>query len=277
MLIDEAYHDYVTDPSHRTPGPARDQGPAGDRGPDVLEGARHGRDARRLRHRAPRHDQAAAAWEGAERPERGRDRGRDRVHQGPGAARRASRRATPRRAGSRSTGSPKAGFPSTDSQTNFIFVDIKRPAKGFRDACREQGVLRGPRLPALREEPRADLHRDARRDEAGGGRLREGARGQGQGGLRPTVRRAPASMDRRGFLQTVGAVGAASTALAPDARGPGASREDAQARPAHALLPGGLLPEDPRHSLGVLLRQGPHRAAPSSSIAAPASSASSRR
>jgi histidinol-phosphate aminotransferase len=35
----------------------------------------------------------------------------------------------------------RAGFSGTDSQTNFVFMDILRPAKGFRDACREQGVL----------------------------------------------------------------------------------------------------------------------------------------
>jgi histidinol-phosphate aminotransferase len=33
------------------------------------------------------------------------------------------------------------GFKPTDSQTNFLFVNIKRPAKEFRDACRAQGVL----------------------------------------------------------------------------------------------------------------------------------------
>jgi histidinol-phosphate aminotransferase len=33
------------------------------------------------------------------------------------------------------------GFKPTDSQTNFLFVNIKRPAKEFRDACRTQGVL----------------------------------------------------------------------------------------------------------------------------------------
>jgi len=33
------------------------------------------------------------------------------------------------------------GFKPTDSQTNFLFVNIKRPAKDFRDACRQQGVL----------------------------------------------------------------------------------------------------------------------------------------
>jgi histidinol-phosphate aminotransferase len=33
------------------------------------------------------------------------------------------------------------GFKPTDSQTNFLFVNVKRPAKEFRDACRAQGVL----------------------------------------------------------------------------------------------------------------------------------------
>jgi histidinol-phosphate aminotransferase len=33
------------------------------------------------------------------------------------------------------------GFTPTDSQTNFLFVNIKRPAKEFREACRAQGVL----------------------------------------------------------------------------------------------------------------------------------------
>jgi histidinol-phosphate aminotransferase len=35
----------------------------------------------------------------------------------------------------------KAGFTATDSQTNFLFVDVKRPAKELREACRAQGVL----------------------------------------------------------------------------------------------------------------------------------------
>jgi histidinol-phosphate aminotransferase len=33
------------------------------------------------------------------------------------------------------------GFPATDSQSNFIFVNIKRPAASFRDACAAAGVL----------------------------------------------------------------------------------------------------------------------------------------
>ena len=39
------------------------------------------------------------------------------------------------------------GYKATDSQANFIFVDLKRPAKGFRDACAQQGVLVGRDFP----------------------------------------------------------------------------------------------------------------------------------
>jgi histidinol-phosphate aminotransferase len=33
------------------------------------------------------------------------------------------------------------GMKPTDSQANFMFVNIGRPAKAFRDACREKGIL----------------------------------------------------------------------------------------------------------------------------------------
>jgi histidinol-phosphate aminotransferase len=39
------------------------------------------------------------------------------------------------------------GYKATDSQANFIFVELKRPAKGFRDACAQQGVLVGRDFP----------------------------------------------------------------------------------------------------------------------------------
>ena len=39
------------------------------------------------------------------------------------------------------------GITGTDSQTNFLFMDIKRPAAGFRDACRAEGVLVGRDFP----------------------------------------------------------------------------------------------------------------------------------
>jgi histidinol-phosphate aminotransferase len=39
------------------------------------------------------------------------------------------------------------GVAGTDSQTNFLFMDIKRPAAGFRDACRAAGVMVGRDFP----------------------------------------------------------------------------------------------------------------------------------
>ena len=43
----------------------------------------------------------------------------------------------------------KMGFQVADSQTNFIFVNIGRPAAGFRDACRELGVAVGRDFPPM--------------------------------------------------------------------------------------------------------------------------------
>jgi len=40
-----------------------------------------------------------------------------------------------------------AGYSVFDSQTNFVFVDIGRPAAGFRDACRARGVRVGRDFP----------------------------------------------------------------------------------------------------------------------------------
>ena len=41
----------------------------------------------------------------------------------------------------------RSGYQMTDSQCNFIFVNIGRPAKEFRDGCREHGVLVGRDFP----------------------------------------------------------------------------------------------------------------------------------
>jgi histidinol-phosphate aminotransferase len=39
------------------------------------------------------------------------------------------------------------GYTPTDSQTNFMFIDIKRPAREFREACLKEGVLVGRDFP----------------------------------------------------------------------------------------------------------------------------------
>jgi histidinol-phosphate aminotransferase len=41
------------------------------------------------------------------------------------------------------------GLKSTDSQTNFVFVEIGRPAKDFREACLKLGVVVGREFPPL--------------------------------------------------------------------------------------------------------------------------------
>jgi histidinol-phosphate aminotransferase len=43
----------------------------------------------------------------------------------------------------------KAGFKSTDSQSNFLFVNIGRPAAAFRDGCRTHKVLVGRDFPPM--------------------------------------------------------------------------------------------------------------------------------
>ena len=43
----------------------------------------------------------------------------------------------------------RAGFKASDSQTNFIFVNLAQPLQRFRDGCRERGVLVGRPFPPL--------------------------------------------------------------------------------------------------------------------------------
>jgi histidinol-phosphate aminotransferase len=40
-----------------------------------------------------------------------------------------------------------AGFKTSDSQANFIWVNLRRPAQEFQDACEKQGVLVGRQFP----------------------------------------------------------------------------------------------------------------------------------
>jgi histidinol-phosphate aminotransferase len=40
-----------------------------------------------------------------------------------------------------------AGFKTSDSQANFIWVNLRRPAQEFQDACEKQGILVGRQFP----------------------------------------------------------------------------------------------------------------------------------
>lgn len=44
------------------------------------------------------------------------------------------------------------GVTGTDSQANFVFMDIKRPAAAFRDACRAAGVFVGRDFPPFEQQ-----------------------------------------------------------------------------------------------------------------------------
>ncbi len=41
------------------------------------------------------------------------------------------------------------GYEAPESQTNFVFVNLRQPAVGFRDACRAQGVIVGRDFPPM--------------------------------------------------------------------------------------------------------------------------------
>ncbi len=140
ILIDEAYHDYVTDPSHRT------QVPLAVKNPRVIVARTfskaHGMAGMRVGYAIghPVTIKKIGDWEGA-----------NALNVAGIVAAMASIKDQARLESERKRNTEarqftidwfaNAGSAATDSQTNFIFVDVKRPAKAFREACREQAVI----------------------------------------------------------------------------------------------------------------------------------------
>jgi histidinol-phosphate aminotransferase len=147
VLIDEAYHDYVTDPSHRT------QIPRAVKDPRVVVARTfskaHGMAGMRVGYAIGHPDTIKRLnWEGSMALNvAGIVAATASIQDQARLQREAARNTEARRYTIDWFG--KAGFTGTDSQTNFVFIDIKRPAKGFRDACREQGVLVARDFPPL--------------------------------------------------------------------------------------------------------------------------------
>jgi histidinol-phosphate aminotransferase len=148
ILIDEAYHDYVTDPVHRSQVATALQNPRvvvartfskahGMAGLRVGYGIGHPDTIKKL-----------GSWEGANAINLAglvvatasiKDQARlDAERERNTLARRFT-----------TEWFNRAGFACTDSQTNFIFVAIKRPVKEFREACRAEGVLVARDFPPL--------------------------------------------------------------------------------------------------------------------------------
>ena len=147
VLIDEAYHDYVTDPSHRT------QAARAVKDPRVVVARTfskaHGMAGMRVGY-AIGHPETIKRldWEGSMA-----------LNVAGIVAATASIKDQARldREQARNTEArrftidwfAKNGFPSSDSQTNFVFVEIKRPAKEFKEACAKEKVLVGRPFPPL--------------------------------------------------------------------------------------------------------------------------------
>ena len=140
ILLDEAYHDYVTDPSHRT------QIPLALKNPRVLVARTfskaHGMAGMRTGYVIGMPDtiKKLNAWEGG---------GYLNV---PGLIAAAVSIKDQARLDAEKARNTEArqftidwfkarGCESTDSQCNFIFVNLKQPVRGFREACRKEGVL----------------------------------------------------------------------------------------------------------------------------------------
>lgn len=140
ILIDEAYHDYVTDPSYRS------QVATAIANPRVLVARTfskaHGMAGMRIGYviGQPKTVETLASWEGGN------------ALNVPGiVAAIASIRDQARLEAERARNTEARrftldwfaarGFAATASQTNFVFVNVRRPAREFREACREQGVI----------------------------------------------------------------------------------------------------------------------------------------
>jgi histidinol-phosphate aminotransferase len=146
ILIDEAYHDYVTDPSYKTAIPlalstpnvfvartfSKAYGMAGLR---IGYGIGHPATIKELyRYKMPYNVSVpgiAAAIASLN----------NQAHIDQEHARNTLVRSFTIRA------FEQMGYKGTDSQANFIFVDLKRPTKEFRDAVAKEGVLVGRDFP----------------------------------------------------------------------------------------------------------------------------------
>ena len=105
------------------------------------------------------------------------------------------------------------GFKATDSQTNFIFVNINRPAAAFRDACREAGVMVGRDFPPYEKTHcRISIGTQQEMERAVGvfkkvlvGQHEHGEPGAAVTGIEKVKEDSAMSLSRRRFVQNVGA------------------------------------------------------------------------
>jgi histidinol-phosphate aminotransferase len=146
ILIDEAYHDYVTDPGHKT------QIPLALETPNLLVARTfskaYGMAGLRIGYAIGRADTIKKMRElmyGGSTNVLGLAAALASINDQPRLEQEARRNTMARQF--TLDWFAKNGFKATDSQCNFIFVDVKRPAKEFREACRKQDVVVGRDFP----------------------------------------------------------------------------------------------------------------------------------
>jgi histidinol-phosphate aminotransferase len=148
ILIDEAYHDYVTDTSYATAVPLALEHPNvfvtrtlskayGMAGMRVGYAIGQPRTMEAFNRWAITFNQNSLAVAAASPPSRTPPTSRP------------SARAAPRRGSSRRASSGPMGFRVMDSQANFVFVDIVPTAKGFKEDCARRGIMVGREFPPL--------------------------------------------------------------------------------------------------------------------------------
>jgi histidinol-phosphate aminotransferase len=141
ILVDEAYYDYVTDPAYETMIPLALQNPRvvvartfskayGMAGLRLGYGIGHADTIKKM-----------AAWDSGNTLNiLGLSAGAVAINQDPQFLVKEKARNKEARDFTMNWFKQR-GYEPTDSQANFLFVNIKRPAKGFRDACRAKGFV----------------------------------------------------------------------------------------------------------------------------------------
>ena len=155
ILVDEAYHEYVDDPSYKTSIPLAVTHKERDRVPDLLENSRPGglRCGYAIAHRETIAKLARFKLETG-------------VNQLAIAAAQATlgdqEHVERERTINRERGSSRGGCSSPwgavgPSETNFILVDLRRDSRLFREGCRRAGVVVGRPFPPLDNHVRISI------------------------------------------------------------------------------------------------------------------------
>ena len=154
ILVDEAYFDYVTDPDHETHIPVAVENP-----PIIVArtfSKAHGMAGLRMGYAIGHKDTIKKMndWDG------GSGTGSLNVlavHAGLAAIAQDASFTSDERARNKAVREftmswfATRGMTPADSQANFMFVNIGRPAKAFRDACRAKGILVGRDFPPFEQ------------------------------------------------------------------------------------------------------------------------------